>query len=109
MGTKAVLQAELDQIAERLQAGDRIPSANLAAADFLDLAQDIEHQEMARLSLTRLSERAKRLHLALSRVSTGEYGVCSECQAAIPPRRLHAIPDVSTCVACQERLELTTH
>jgi DnaK suppressor protein len=52
-----------------------------------------------------LTERAKRLRVALTRVSTGEYGVCSECGTSIAPRRLRAVPDVTTCVTCQERLE----
>ena len=43
--------------------------------------------------------------MALTRVSDDEYGVCSECGGPIPPRRLLAVPDASTCVACQERLE----
>jgi DnaK suppressor protein len=38
-------------------------------------------------------------------VITGEYGVCAECGTAISPTRLRAIPDATTCVACQERLE----
>jgi DnaK suppressor protein len=42
---------------------------------------------------------------ALTRVTNGEYGVCSECGASIPPKRLLAVPDATTCVACQDRLE----
>jgi DnaK suppressor protein len=92
-------------IAERLQIEARVPSASLAGGDFLDLAQSLEHQELARLSAARLSERAKRLQIALSRVSDGEYGVCSECGTSILPARLRAIPDATTCLACQQRLE----
>jgi phage/conjugal plasmid C-4 type zinc finger TraR family protein len=102
---RLLLEAELAVVGERLQAEARVPSASLAGGDFLDLAQGLEHQELARLSASRLSERAKRLQVALSRVSTGEYGLCTECGAAIAPARLGAIPDVTTCVACQERLE----
>ena len=76
-----------------------------AASDFLDIAQSVEHRELARLNATRLAERAKRLHIALTRMADGEYGVCSECGASIPPKRLMAIPDATRCVACQERLE----
>jgi phage/conjugal plasmid C-4 type zinc finger TraR family protein len=50
-------------------------------------------------------ERARRLRTALTRISEGEYGLCSECGAAIPSRRLLAVPDATTCVACQSRLE----
>jgi DnaK suppressor protein len=50
-------------------------------------------------------ERARRLSVALTRVSEGEYGLCAECGAVIPPKRLLAVPDATTCVACQARLE----
>jgi RNA polymerase-binding transcription factor len=104
-----MLEAELDVIAERLQTKAIVPSASLAGSDFLDLAQSLEHQELARLSASRLTERAKHLHIALSRVSEGDYGVCAECGVSIPPRRLRAVPDATTCMACQERLERTAH
>ena len=89
----------------RLQNEAAVPTADAVSSDFLDLAQSIEHQELARLTATRLAERAKRLHIALTRVADGEYGVCSECGTSISPKRLLAIPDATTCVACQERLE----
>lgn len=92
-------------VVARLHNEAAVPTADAASSDFLDLAQSIEHQELARLSATRLAERAKRLHIALTRVADGEYGVCSECGTSIPPKRLLAIPDATTCVACQERLE----
>ena len=92
-------------VVERLQNEAAVPTADAVSSDFLDLAQSIEHQELARLTATRLAERAKRLHIALTRVADGEYGVCSECGTSISPKRLLAIPDATTCVACQERLE----
>ncbi len=103
--TRRLLEAELDHIAERLQTEARVPKAALAGGDFLDVAQDLEHQELARLTALRLSERARRLQFALSRVLAGEYGVCSACGTSISTKRLRAIPDVTTCVACQEQLE----
>jgi phage/conjugal plasmid C-4 type zinc finger TraR family protein len=106
---KRMLEAELDGVAERLKTEARVPSASLAGGDFLDHAQSLEQQELARLSASRLSERAKRLHIALSRVSGGEYGMCAECGTSIAPARLRAIPDAATCVACQERLERAAH
>ena len=92
-------------VVERLQNEAAVPTADAVSSDFLDLAQSIEHQELARLNATRLAERARRLQIALTRMADGEYGVCSECGTAIPPKRLLAIPDATTCVACQERLE----
>ena len=92
-------------VVSRLQNEAAVPTADAASSDFLDLAQSVERQELARLATSRLAERARRLHIALTRVADGEYGVCSECGASIPPKRLMAIPDATRCVACQERLE----
>ena len=103
--TQRRLEAELSEIAERLHSSAGDLTATAAGGDFLDIAQDLEHQEQARLSASRLSERARRLRIALRRVVSGEYGVCLECGTAISPIRLRAIPDTTTCVACQDRLE----
>ena len=103
--TKRRLEAELAGITRRLRVGVEAPSADAVSSDFLDAAQVVEHQELAGLGVSRLVERARRLRLALKRVSDGEYGVCAECGGAIPPRRLQAVPDAATCVTCQERLE----
>jgi DnaK suppressor protein len=103
--TRRLLEAELDEIAQRLQTGATVLKADPAGGDFLDVAQDLEHQELARLNASRLSQRARRLEIALSRVLAGEYGICSECGTSISPKRLRAAPDVTTCVACQEQLE----
>jgi phage/conjugal plasmid C-4 type zinc finger TraR family protein len=100
-----LLKAELDAVAARLHAEAEMPKAGLVSGDFLDVAQSVEQQELALMSASRLALRARRLQIALSRVSDGEYGVCSECGAVIPPKRLLAVPDATTCVSCQERLE----
>jgi DnaK suppressor protein len=105
--TRRLLSAELERIAARLHSEAEVPMAAVVSGDFLDVAQDIEHQELARLNASRLIERARRLRLALARMSEGEYGICSECRAQIPPRRLLAVPDATTCVACQSQRERT--
>jgi len=105
--TKRLLEAELGEIVERLQSESTIPGSSVVGGDLLDVAQSVERQELARLGVSRLSERARRLHMALQRFSTGEYGVCSECGASISPKRLRALPDVTACVACQAKLEHT--
>src|SRR5260370_41227306 len=58
-------------VVARLQNGVAGPTADSASSDFLDLAQRVEHQELARLSATRLADRAKRLQLALTRMAGG--------------------------------------
>jgi RNA polymerase-binding transcription factor len=106
--TRRLLTAELNGITARLHAEAEVPMAGVVGGDFLDVAQGVEHQEQARLSASRLMERARRLRVALTRVADGEYGICSECGTAIPSKRLLAVPDATTCVACQSRLERIT-
>jgi DnaK suppressor protein len=57
---------------------------------------------------SRLLERANRLADALERVRSGEYGACEVCGGAIAPARLRAMPEVTTCVACQGVAERVT-
>jgi len=42
---------------------------------------------------------------ALRRLERESYGICLECQEAIPERRLEAIPWAAYCVRCQERMD----
>jgi DnaK suppressor protein len=45
------------------------------------------------------------LSAALDRLNEGQYGTCVECGEAIAPARLQALPEVQTCVRCQDRIE----
>src|SRR5215470_17282739 len=96
---KKLLEAHLDAALARLQSEAEVPKAETLGSDFLDVAQAVELQELARLTASRVAERAKRLEIALTRVADGE------CGAAIAPKRLLAVPDATTCVECQVRLE----
>ena len=99
------LKSELDSIAARLHRKTEALSTEVDGGDFIDVAQSLEHQGQEQLIASRLTEQARRLRVALTRLDDGEYGVCSECGARIPQKRLLAIPDAATCVACQDRLE----
>jgi DnaK suppressor protein len=102
---RRLLKAELDGIAARLHRGSEAPGAGVDGGNFLDVAQGLERLEQENLLSSRLMGQARRLQVALERVNDGDYGVCSECRASIPPRRLLAVPDATTCVACQDQLE----
>jgi DnaK suppressor protein len=79
--------------------------AGEAATDLFDSAQVVEQRELGHLAAARLAERARRLRAALGRVERGEYGICEECGEDIAHTRLAALPDVVTCLGCQERRE----
>lgn len=42
---------------------------------------------------------------ALSRITAGNYGECTDCGVHIPPARLHASPEAARCIHCQEKAE----
>jgi DnaK suppressor protein len=73
--------------------------------DEADHIQASEQREMGLLSRERLVERIERLTAALKRMDDGSYGTCVECGKSIAAARLRAIPEVATCVSCQEKIE----
>jgi DnaK suppressor protein len=81
-------------------AGEHTPMA-----DEVDLIQLNEDREMSFATRSMLVERANKLAEALERLRGGEYGICQECEETIAPARLRAMPEVTTCVRCQDRLE----
>jgi len=74
-------------------------------ADEMDVIQANERREIEFATRELLVERVRRLGAALDRLSDGEYGTCVECEEPIAPARLRAMPEVETCVRCQDRLE----
>ncbi len=74
-------------------------------ADEVDAVRVNEDREMSFATRSLLVERANKLAEALERLREGEYGICQECGEAIAPARLRAMPEVVTCVRCQDRLE----
>jgi DnaK suppressor protein len=78
---------------------------NSPMADEVDVIRLNEDREMSFATRSLLVERANKLAEALERLRGGDYGVCEECGEAIAPARLRAMPEVTTCVRCQDRLE----
>jgi len=76
-------------------------------ADEGDLVRLNADREMSFATRSLLVERANRIAEALDRLREGEYGVCQECREPIAPARLRAMPEVTTCVRCQDLLERT--
>ena len=76
-------------------------------ADLADKVQAREEREVTLATRSLLVERANRLGEALERLGKSEYGICEECGATISQARLKAMPEVTTCVRCQGRLERT--
>lgn len=110
------LEAELNHTMDRLgQSGGAIVLEGLpgvvgdsiSLADNVDVSRVNEDREMSFATRSLLVERANKLAGALERLRSGEYGLCDECGERIAPARLRVIPEVTTCVRCQDRLERT--
>lgn len=51
------------------------------------------------------AQRVQEINTALLALEAGTYGLCEECDGAIPLPRLEALPFATTCVPCQEKKE----
>jgi len=71
-----------------------------------DSVSATEERELSFAVRSLLVQRANRLAEALDRVRSGEYGTCQVCGKSIAAARLRALPEVTTCVGCQEAEEM---
>jgi DnaK suppressor protein len=109
------LEQELHSLATRLRAqATSAPDAGGVGltegdrgTDLFDQVQATESLESHFATRDRIVERLQRVAAALDRAKDGSYGECVECAEPIPVARLRALPEATTCVACQERLERT--
>lgn len=108
------IEKELGSVMDRLrQLGgavviEEFPGALGDNSPFSDPTEEVQVQgerEVSFATRSLLVERANRLAEALDRLREGEYGTCEECGEPIAPARLKAMPEVITCVRCQDKLE----
>ncbi len=78
---------------------------NSPFADEVDEIQANEGREIGFATRTLLVERVHKLRNALEHLRDGDYGTCIECGEPIAAARLRAVPEVETCVRCQDRIE----
>jgi DnaK suppressor protein len=111
---KKKLEVELNRMVERMRhMGGAATSVEtigaigdtIQLADEVDVSQVNEVRQMTFATRSLLAERTNRLAEALERLRDGSYGTCQECGEAIVPARLKVMPEVTTCVRCQDRLE----
>ena len=81
------------------------PVGETGFADEVDIIQANEWREIGYATRELIVDRVNRLSSALDRLEDGEYGTCVECGEAIAPARLRVMPEVETCVRCQDQLE----
>ena len=84
---------------------EEVPGPIASDGDEFGDVQELVRREIGFATRELLVERVNRLQAALDRLRDGEYGRCVECEEEIAPARLKAMPEVQTCVHCQNRLE----
>ena len=72
------------------------------SADQMDEIQYASERDLAICNVDRESHLLRHVKAALGRIHEGSFGTCTECEAAISPKRLAAVPWASRCIQCQE-------
>lgn len=90
-------QAELAKVARR-----REDIAIEKSADQMDEIQHASERDLAIRNVDRESSLLRYVKAALWRIHDGSFGTCLDCEAAIGPKRLAAVPWASRCIQCQD-------
>jgi DnaK suppressor protein len=110
-GIKERLEEDLLSAVSRLRQMDgavaleELPGPIAVDGDDFDEIQETVRREIGFATRELLVARVHRLQAALERLRDGGYGTCVECGEPIAVARLRALPEVQTCVRCQDRLE----
>jgi len=103
---RSVLEAEqarlLAMIAQmEIESDDSLGYSNHMADDATEAFEQAKD-----LALLQNAERLlEQVRDALRRLDDGTYGKCESCRKPIDPARLEALPYLTLCLRCQQRLE----
>ena len=97
-------EAELDKV---LRNRDGI--AIEKSADQMDEIQYASERDLAIRNVDRESRLLLQVRAALRRIRDGSYGTCIDCESAISPKRLTAVPSAPRCIQCQAAADRGEH
>ena len=72
------------------------------SADQMDEVQYASERDLAIRNVDRESILLRQVKAALRRIRDGSFGTCIDCEWAISPKRLAAVPWALRCIRCQE-------
>ena len=81
---------------------DRDGIAIEKSADQMDQIQFATERELEIRNVDRDSALLREVKAALRRIRDGSFGTCIDCDSAINPKRLAAVPWALRCIGCQE-------
>jgi DnaK suppressor protein len=100
---RAALEAKLVELMGGALGREELQIEKLA--DPLDQIKSSTDREMAVQRLNHQSRLVSDVQTALAAIDEGTYGVCEDCEEAIPRKRLDAVPWARLCVPCQSKVE----
>lgn len=98
-----ILERKQAELIQELQTRDGI--AIETSADQMDEIQYATERDLAIRNVDRVSSLLRQVRTALRRIEGGSYGTCIECEGAIHPKRLAAVPWASRCIHCQDAMD----
>ncbi len=78
------------------------------SADELDRIQGAQQRDFALGGLGRNAKLLREVRAALTRLDTGRFGICVDCEKDISAKRLAAMPWTASCIVCQEATEMAS-
>ena len=99
-GFQKILERKRAELVRVLQKRDGI--AIEKSADQMDEIQYATERDLAIGNADRDSRLLVDVKAALQRIQDGSFGECIECESAISPKRLKAVPWSPRCIQCQE-------
>ncbi len=99
-GVQEILESKEAELVRVLRKRDGI--AIEKSADQMDESQYASERDLAIRNVDRESTLLRQVRAALRRIRDGSFGTCIECDSAIGPKRLAAVPWAQRCIQCQE-------
>jgi DnaK suppressor protein len=99
-GIQEALERQASELDRVLRKRDDI--AIEKSADQMDEIQYATERDLAIRNVDRESALLRQVKAALARIRDGGFGACIECESAISPKRLAAIPWAPRCIQCEE-------
>ncbi len=99
-GVQEILETKQAELIRVLRKRDGI--AIEKSADQMDEIQYATERDLAIRNVDRDSTLLRQVKAALGRIRDGSFGTCIDCESAISPRRLAAVPWAPRCIQCQE-------
>ena len=99
-GIQEILERQMGETVHVLRKRDGITIEK--SADEMDEIQYASERDLAIRNVDRESTLLRQVKAALRRIRDGSFGTCMDCESAISPKRLAAVPWAPRCIQCQE-------